>query len=143
MVHQPSRCMYIDRRGGRIPDLHAYGLGLRGSTRAWPPPGSEVAARANHPHTWYTINMMDRTHTPSPRFPAAEALARRMEVPLTTCPVTRELYGYAAPILDAPRAARFLASAGHLVGTPAHAVAMAILEERAQSVADQWERWGR
>lgn len=87
--------------------------------------------------------MMDRTHTNQPRFPAAEALARRMELPLTTCPVTRELYGYATPVLDATRASRFLASAGHLIGTPAHSAAMAILEERAASVASQWERWGR
>ena len=64
--------------------------------------------------------------------PAAEALAWRMQLPLTVDPVTRELYGHAVPVLDRSLASRQLARAGHLVGTPAHDAAMAILEARVE-----------
>jgi hypothetical protein len=81
--------------------------------------------------------MMDRTHTNQPSFPAAEDLARRMRLPLTACPVTRELYGYTVPLLDRGLAARQLAAAGHPVGTPAHEAAMGILEARAALFAER------
>ena len=64
--------------------------------------------------------------------PAAEALARSMRLPITVDPVTRELYGHAVPVLDRTLAAGQLARAGHLVGTPAHDAAMAILEARVE-----------
>lgn len=69
--------------------------------------------------------------------PAAEALARRMRLPLTACPVTRELYGHTVPVLDRARAARDLAAAGHRVGTGAHEAAMAILEARVALLAER------
>jgi hypothetical protein len=67
--------------------------------------------------------------------PAAEALARRMRLPLTPCRVTRELYGHTVPLLDRPLAVRQLAAAGHLVGTGAHEAALAILEARVERLA--------
>jgi hypothetical protein len=67
--------------------------------------------------------------------PAAEALARRMPLPIKACPTTLELYGYTHPVLNRAWAVRDLCREGYLVGTPAHDAAMAILEARAERVA--------
>lgn len=68
-------------------------------------------------------------------YPKAEAHAAAMALPMTTCKVTRELYGYALPVLDVTRAAWLLASAGFYCGTPAHAAAIEILNARADALA--------
>jgi hypothetical protein len=41
-------------------------------------------------------------------YPRMEALARMIPVPLTVCPVTKELYGYATPVFDRAKAERDL-----------------------------------
>lgn len=66
-------------------------------------------------------------------WPAAESFALTMPLPITVCPVTRELYGRTEPALNESAARRTLASAGFLVGTPAHEAAMGILEARFDS----------
>jgi hypothetical protein len=58
-------------------------------------------------------------------YPAAEAFARRMRLPLTACPVTR------APVLDIECAVWILEEGGVPAGTPPHAAALMVLEARA------------
>lgn len=66
-------------------------------------------------------------------YPAAEAFARKMRLPVTVCPVTRELYQRTVPTLGIHTAQLMLSAEGIYVGTPAYEAAMAILEARFES----------
>jgi len=68
------------------------------------------------------------------RYPAAETFAETCTLPIVADPVTRELYGYAAPVLDERAATRLLNGAGIYCTTPAFEVAMDIMRERAESL---------
>lgn len=67
------------------------------------------------------------------RFPKAELLAETMPLPMTVCPVTKELYGTAVPILDEAEARTRLYLAD--VRGPAMDVALDILRERVECCA--------
>lgn len=62
------------------------------------------------------------------RYPAAERFASTVRLPLTVCPVTRELYGYALPVLDVAAARHIIFAANHRGA--AASTALAILHER-------------
>lgn len=66
------------------------------------------------------------------RYPRAEQIAAAMPLPLMACPVTRELYGYAAPVLDIRKAVYDLSAAG--IRGEARAAALLILEARADAL---------
>jgi hypothetical protein len=70
-------------------------------------------------------------------FPAAEAFARRMELPVVRCSVHRELYGITHWVLNARAATAALCKAGFLTHYPSHQLAMGILKERAERLNDQ------
>ncbi len=62
-------------------------------------------------------------------YPRAEQLAKTMQLPLTYCQTTKELYGYTKPVLDIGKAKRFLFEQG-LLSQEAIEHAITILEER-------------
>ncbi len=70
------------------------------------------------------------------RYPAAEAYARRMTLPLATDPVSRELYNNTEIVLDEGQARALLAEAGFHRnaggGQAAQDAAVAILQERVE-----------
>lgn len=68
--------------------------------------------------------------TGSTSYPAAEAAARAMRLPLAVDPVARELYGVADAVLDEAAAVAGLRRAGIGPG-PASDAALAILRDRA------------
>lgn len=47
----------------------------------------------------------------SASYPAAEAWAEKVRIPMTTCPIVRKLYGYAVPVLDVAAARAMVADA--------------------------------
>lgn len=65
------------------------------------------------------------------RFPYAEEFARTMTLPLTACAATKELYGYAKPVLDEMAAYAAFHHAGIYAG-PARDAAFEILNERVE-----------
>jgi len=74
-------------------------------------------------------------------FPAAEAFARKMPLPLTVCAETKALYGVAVPVLDRAAAINALCAAGFYC-TPGvhrdrsqHDAALAVLEARVEALA--------
>jgi len=68
------------------------------------------------------------------RHPAAETFAKACPLPFTTCQETKELYGYAKPILDTKAATSLLNQAGFRCQTPAFDVALGIMQCRADSL---------
>jgi hypothetical protein len=62
-------------------------------------------------------------------YPRAEQLANTMQLPLTYCQTTKELYGYTKPVLDVELAKRILFMAG-LLSQEAIEHALAILHNR-------------
>lgn len=66
-------------------------------------------------------------------FPAAEAIARKMRLPISVCQVTKELYNYTVPVLGVQTAQIVLSEHGIYKGTPAYEAAMSILEARFES----------
>lgn len=66
-------------------------------------------------------------------YPAAEAFAKSMQLPITVCKVTRELYNRTVPALNEELAGSLIAAAGFRKGTPAHEAAMGILRARFES----------
>ncbi len=69
------------------------------------------------------------------RFPKAERFASIMRLPLVVDPATKELYGYAVPVLDDRAAARVLCKVLRTpVGSEEFQAAMAILEERVEAL---------
>lgn len=66
-------------------------------------------------------------------FPLAEHVARKMKLPVTVCPVSKELYGVSVPVLD-EKAAGMALSMKDIYGE-AREVALAILNERVERLA--------
>lgn len=71
------------------------------------------------------------------RYPAAETFAKTCRLPLAVCPATKELYGYATPVLDVRAATRLLNSRGFYCQTPAFEAALHIMHERAEELSSR------
>lgn len=77
----------------------------------------------------HVINKERRTHMNTTTYPRAEQLAKTMQLPLTSCQVTKELYGYSKPVLDTELARCILFRAG-LLSQEAVEHVLIILNER-------------
>lgn len=66
-------------------------------------------------------------------YPRALAFARTCRLPMVVCSVTKELYGYAKPILDEGTTTRMIKDAGYR-GEEVEA-ALSVLRERASRLS--------
>lgn len=75
-----------------------------------------------------------RTAAERQNLDSAEDFARTVRLPMMVCPVTKELYGYAVPILDREEAKRLIRKAFGSASERMSAHALYCMEERVEAL---------